>query len=110
MTDIGEEIDRENKIINDLLSLVKLDKKAADLQIEDKNINELLEQLIKRLKPIADKKKVELVLESFKPVVAQVDETKLSLALSNLVENAIKYNKEEGWVRVSLNVATNIFM
>ena len=109
MTDIGEEIDRENKIINDLLSLVKLDKKAADLQIEDKNINELLEQLIKRLKPIADKKKVELVLESFKPVVAQVDETKLSLALSNLVENAIKYNKEEGWVRVSLNVDHKYF-
>lgn len=92
MTDIGEEIDRENKIINDLLSLVKLDKKAADIHIEDKNINELLDQIIKRLKPIADKKKVELVMENFKPVVAQVDETKLSLALSNLVENAIKYN------------------
>jgi signal transduction histidine kinase len=32
MTDIGEEIDRENKIINDLLSLVKMDKTSADLQ------------------------------------------------------------------------------
>ena len=31
-------------------------------------------------------------MENFKPVVAQVDETKLSLALSNLVENAIKYS------------------
>ena len=109
MTDIGEEIDRENKIINDLLSLVKLDKKAADLHIEDKNINELLDQIIKRLKPIADKKKVELVMENFKPVVAQVDETKLSLALSNLVENAIKYNKDEGWVHVSLNVDHKYF-
>ena len=108
MTDIGEEIDRENKIINDLLSLVKLDKKAADLHIEDKNINELLDQIIKRLKPIADKKKVELVMENFKPV-AQVDETKLSLALSNLVENAIKYNKDEGWVHVSLNVDHKYF-
>ena len=105
----GEEIDRENKIINDLLSLVKLDKKAADLHIEDKNINELLDQIIKRLKPIADKKKVELVMENFKPVVAQVDETKLSLALSNLVENAIKYNKDEGWVHVSLNVDHKYF-
>ena len=111
MTDIGEEIDRENKIINDLLSLVKLDKKAGGiLQIEDKNINELLEQLIKRLKPIADKKKVERVLESFKPVVAQVDETKLSLALSNLVENAIKYNKaRRAGSRVSLNVDHKCF-
>ena len=109
MTDIGEEIDRENKIINDLLSLVKLDKKAADLHIEVKNINELLSLIMKRLKPIAEKKNVELVLESFKPVNAQVDETKLTLALSNLVENAIKYNKDNGWVHVSLNVDHKYF-
>ena len=33
MQDIGEEIDRENIIINDLLSLVKMDKTEADLNI-----------------------------------------------------------------------------
>ena len=38
MADIAEEIDRENKIITDLLSLVKMDKKAADLHIENKNM------------------------------------------------------------------------
>ena len=109
MTDIGEEIDRENKIINDLLSLVKLDKKSADIHIEEKNINELLELLVKRIRPIAEKKDVELVLESFKPVIAQVDETKISLAFSNLIENAVKYNKEGGWVHVSLNVDHKYF-
>lgn len=40
---------------------------------------------------------------------AEVDETKLTLALSNLVENAIKYNKEGGWVHVSLNVDNKYF-
>ena len=109
MTDIGEEIDRENKIINDLLSLVKLDKKSADIHIEEKNINELMELLVKRIRPIAEKKEVELVLESFKPVIAQVDETKISLAFSNLIENAVKYNKEGGWVHVSLNVDHKYF-
>ena len=109
MTDIGEEIDRENKIINDLLSLVKLDKKSADIHIEEKNINELLKLLVKRIRPIAEKKEVELVLESFKPVIAQVDETKISLAFSNLIENAVKYNKEGGWVHVSLNVDHKYF-
>ena len=109
MADIAEEIDRENKIITDLLSLVKMDKKPADLHIENKNINELLELIIKRLTPIADKQDINLVLESFRPVNAEVDETKLTLALSNLVENAIKYNKEGGWVHVSLNVDNKYF-
>ena len=36
-------------------------------------------------------------------------EVKLSLALSNLVENAIKYNKPEGWVHVSLNADHKYF-
>ena len=37
----------------------------------------------------------------FREVTADVDEVKLSLALNNLVENAIKYNVEGGWVRVT---------
>ena len=109
MQDIAVEIDRENKIITDLLALVKMDKKASDLNIEKVNINELMESILKRLKPIADKKKVELVLETYRPIVAEVDEVKLSLALSNLVENGIKYNVEDGWVHVTLNADHKYF-
>lgn len=103
MTDIGAEIDRENKIINDLLSLVKMDKSAGNINITGVQINELLERIMKRLRPIAQKQNVELVMESFRPVVAEVDEVKLTLALTNLIENAIKYNNPDGWVHVSLN-------
>ncbi len=109
MADIGNEIDRETKIINDLLSLVKMDKSAGDLNISSVNINELLESILKRLKPIAEKQNVELVLESFRPVSADVDEVKLTLAVSNLVENGIKYNREGGWVHVSLNADHQYF-
>ena len=86
-----------------------MDKKAADLNIQKVSINELLENILKRLKPIADKKKVELVLESYRPVVAEIDEVKLSLAFSNLVENGIKYNVEDGWVHVTLNADHKYF-
>ena len=109
MGDIAEEIDRENKIITDLLSLVKMDKKSADINIQETNINQLIELILKRLRPIAAKKNVELVLESFKPILAEVDETKLTLALSNLIENGIKYNQENGWVHVSLNIDSKYF-
>ena len=103
MNDISDEIDRESKIIDDLLSLVKMDKAATELNIGDVNMNILLEQILKRLRPIAQKRNIELTLESMREVVADADEVKFSLALSNLVENAIKYNKEEGWVHVSLD-------
>lgn len=109
MADIGNEVDRETKIINDLLSLVRMDKSAADLNIANLNINELLEQILKRLNPIAERQHVELVLESFRPVTADVDEVKITLAFTNLIENAIKYNREDGWVHVSLNADHQYF-
>lgn len=105
MADIASEIDRENKIITDLLELVKMDRSSNErLHITQININELLETIMKRITPIADVAGVELVMESFRPVIAKVDEIKLGLAFSNLIENAVKYNdKENGWVHVSLN-------
>lgn len=109
MQDINAEIERENKIINDLLSMVKLDKKNGEMHIAEISINELLEIILKRLKPIAKKRNIELVFESFRPVLAEVDEVKISLAISNLIENAIKYNEEDGWVRVSLNADHKYF-
>ena len=79
------------------------------MNISSVNINDLLEQTLKRLRPIANKKKVEVVMESFRPVIAEIDEMKFSLAVSNLVENAIKYNHENGWVHVSLNADHQYF-
>ena len=109
MEDISAEIDRENAIIADLLTMVKLDKTQAEMNIQPHNINELLELILKRLRPIAEKQNIEMVFESFREVIAEVDEVKLTLALTNFVENAIKYNKENGWVHVSLDANHKFF-
>ena len=103
LRDINEEIDRENKIITDLLELVKLDRKEGNMHLALCNINALLEKIMKRLTPIASSLSVEIVFESYRDVSAMVDEVKMSLALTNLIENSIKYNKENGRVKVSLN-------
>lgn len=102
MQDITSEIDRENSIITDLLSMVRLDKKAGNMHVEETEIGELLEDIFRRLRPIAAKRSIEMMLEKEDAVVAEVDATKLALAFTNLIENGIKYNIEEGWVRVSL--------
>lgn len=109
MQDIAKEIDRESKIIDDLLSLVRMDKSAEALNIASVNVNELVEIVLKRLKPIAQKKNIELLFESFRPVVAEIDEVKFTQVVSNLVENAIKYNNIDGWVHVSLNADYQYF-
>ena len=109
MQDIANEIDRENSVISDLLTLVKMDRKTTELNVVSTDINDFLEQILKRVRPIAEKADIEVVFESNRSVTAEIDSTKLSLAFTNLVENAIKYNRENGWVRVTLDADHKFF-
>ncbi len=109
MVDINTELERMNQIVNDLLSLVKMDKTAAQVNIAEVNVNEFVEGILKELQPIADKRNIDILFESVRPVTAQFDEVKIGMAFRNLIENAIKYNYEDGWVRVSLNADHKFF-
>lgn len=100
--DINSEVDRLNNIISDLLTLVRLDQREIPLNITEVNLNEMIQSLLKRLAPLAKKKNINLIYESHREVTAEIDIVKLSLALTNLVENAIKYTPEAGTVTVIL--------
>jgi len=104
MQDINSELTRMDDMINDLLTLVKNEREdAANIVITTVNINDFVEGLIKTLRPIAAKRNIELVYETFRQIAAEIDEVKLGMAINNLIENAIKYNHDDGWVRISLN-------
>ena len=109
MTDINSELERMNNIINDLLTVVKTEKSVSTSVVTAVNINEFIEGILKTLRPIAAERNIELVYETFRPITAEIDEVKLGMAFNNLIENAIKYNYDDGWVRVSLNADHKFF-
>ncbi|MCH3986770.1 MAG: ATP-binding protein [Lachnospiraceae bacterium] len=109
MKDITREIDRENKIIEDLLSLARMDRPESTLNVSNVNMNDLIETTLKRLSPLADLHRTEILFESYRTVTAEVDEIKMTQVITNLVENAIKYGTEGGWVRVFLNADYQYF-
>lgn len=109
LTDINTEIDRENHIISDLLALARMDKKTDTLRIERTRVNELLDVILKRVRPLAQDHEVEVVYESYRDVVAEVDGPKIVTALTNIVENAILYNRPQGSVYVTLNANMSHF-
>jgi len=109
MCDISTEIDRQGRIIEDLLSMSRLGKTTDSMNIAPAGINEFVLNLLKSIKPIAASKNIELIYETYRQVTADIDEVKLNQAFSNLVENAVKYNSEGGTVRVSLDADHEYF-
>lgn len=109
MSDIVAEIDRETTTINDLLILVKTDKQNTIMNFKNADINELIDVILKRVTPLAENRGIRLTYESYKDVKADVDSVKFSIAISNLVENAVKYNVDNGWIKISLNADHKYF-
>ena len=109
MEDIGKEVDREDKIIKDLLTLVRMDKKSPEIEFKHVDIEELIETVLKRIKPIAMQRDIELTFISKRSVTAEIDELKISQVITNLVENAVKYNNDGGSVKVVLDADHQYF-
>ena len=109
LEDIDHEIDRENKIISDLLDMVKEDRTNTDLEVTETDINALAKAVMKRMRPIAEAGDIALTLVNRREVIAEVDITRINLVLTNLVENAIKYNHEHGEVIVTVDADEEYF-
>ena len=109
LTDINSEIDRENHIISDLLALARMDRKTDTIQYARTHINEILDVILNRVAPLAESKEVEVVCESYRDIYADVDEPKMITAITNIVENAILYNRPNGSVYVTLNANMTYF-
>ena len=103
LQDINSEVDRMTNIVNDLLALVKLDQREDALNIKETDINKMIQDIMKRIYPLAEKKNIELLYESNKDVTIEADEMKLTLAVSNLIANGIKYTPDGGMVKVVID-------
>ena len=101
--DITSEVDRMTNIVNELLTLVRLDEIELPLNISQFSLNKMLEEVIKRLRPLALQKEISVDFSAIRQVSIEADEMKISLALTNLIENAIKYNNRGGYVKVILD-------
>ena len=103
LQDIVNEVDRMTGINNDLLALVRIDQREQGLNISSLSVNEMVEGILKRLSPLSEQKNIALIYDDVRPVQIEADEIKLTLAISNIVENGIKYTPHGGSVKVAVD-------
>ena len=94
-------IDRMTHLINDLLDLHKMESGFVEMHRRLCSIPEIMERQIKELQQFADKKSIKLTKDaSGTDLFIWADEDKLSRVVNNLLNNAIKYTPETGFVKV----------
>ncbi len=102
--DINSEVDRLTRIINELLRLVQEDTKDAAFSLTAGRLDTLVERVMTRLQPLAAKKGIALTCD-LAPVSCDFEVMRMEQAVTNLIENAIKYT-DEGAVSVTVKSET----
>ncbi|WP_457626162.1 sensor histidine kinase [Persephonella sp.] len=100
-------IQQMDSLINDLLILAKLESKEEKIQKKKIRLKALINQVFEDLQHIASEKNITLKNNIPSDFIVSVDEKKFSILLKNLIENAIKYNKQDGTVEVKVKKSRN---
>ncbi len=98
---ICDESQRLITLVGDIIKLSQLDGNDIEVKIEEIDLHSLCKAVIDNLERIADEKKVSILLVGDKPVIKGGEQIVEEMVF-NLIDNAIKYNKEGGEVKVKL--------
>lgn len=99
---IYEESQAMRALIDDVLILSRLDEMSPSAdETEAVSLEEVAKRVVERLAKLASDAKVSVCLK-VEPVIVKGSETLLKQMVYNLVENAIRYNREDGHVLVEV--------
>lgn len=93
----GEEL---NRYIQSIIKLLRIESQDFRLNIAVCDFNQIVENVITKLKPLASEKKIQIVPDLEPLFSIEADETLIHEVVLNLIENAIKYSPGEAFIHV----------
>ncbi len=105
---IKENSNRMHELISDLLTVSRIESAKLPFNKQEFSMEELTKVLINEYKPLASATNVEVILINDKNLPkAFSDPSRIKLVIENLLDNAIRYTKEKGKVKISLSQKNN---
>jgi two-component system phosphate regulon sensor histidine kinase PhoR len=102
---IDSEVDRLTQMVSELTELSRIETGHAELRISAVNLNLLVEEVVAQLNPLAQRQQVTITTEMATDLpIIRADNDRIRQTLTNLVHNAIKFNRPGGRVIVSAKV------
>ena len=101
--DVKSEVKKMSKLVGDLLIVARSDNNALKVTIKRFDLGEMLNQNVRMMTPLAEKKHIKLSGQNIKSVEINADEQKIKQLILILVDNAIKYTPDGGQVTLNLD-------
>ncbi len=96
-----EETIRLTKIIDNLFFISKIDHSLIEIKKEKINLDGFLRNIADNLKILGAEKNIKLAVESYTNSTVSVDKELMTQALSNLIDNAVKYGDENNTIKIT---------
>ncbi len=97
------EVDRLNSLVDELLLLARFENQKSNNKIENVYLNELILESLSRYSDKIQKRNITVVTNFNNDFYIQSDYYLVSIIISNLISNAVKYSKTEGLITIDLN-------
>ena len=104
---ISESSEELMEFIGSILSLSRIASKEMKLQLRSRDVNQVLRNVVRRCEHLANRKGIEIVVELEPLFSIRVDEDLMKTVFTNLIENAIKYSRENSRVLVTTDEIDN---
>ena len=99
---IIEEADRLNVLVNDILNLSKLQSNIEELNMEEFDLKECINTILKRYDILREKEGYQFIFKQTKPLMIQADRAKMEQVIYNLINNAINYTGKDNKVTIKV--------
>jgi two-component system phosphate regulon sensor histidine kinase PhoR len=104
---IQEHTDRLNNLTNDLLDLSYLESKGIQLERQKIELKNLVEKILGGFRVQIQRRSLNVNNEIPPEISLEADRAKIEQVFTNILDNAIKFNRENGRVRIYSNVLDN---
>lgn len=93
-------------LINDILDISRIESGKIKIEIETVNLEGLVSECVEMVRPMAEKKNIEIKnrINMENDISVKADIVRLRQVMLNLLDNAIKYNREDGMVNIYLRL------
>lgn len=109
MNTIIKETDRLTILVNDILSLSKMESIEEELQLEEFNLISLIEDILKRYNILAETEEYTFdFIHKEKKIIIKADKKRIEQVIYNLLNNAINYTGEDKQVTIKVISDKNI--